>query len=119
MTTPSAILGCHLGDTPATIRAMSVTPIMDNVLEALYHAVETGAPAPPGYVCIPEIHVSAITWRILGDEFEFSDSVACNTPKEPGVLGYLNGYEIKPLKYGQGWTIIYREIETPPEDRMI
>ncbi len=131
MTTRTAISGCHPGDTPATMRAMSVTPITDNIREALNHAIHANMESNPGWMCVPEIHVSQITWKILKGEFMSMGSVLSGEHSaafsgepsakliEEGVLGYLGGYSIKPLKYGQGWTIIYRETETTDKKRMI
>ncbi len=123
MTTRTTFLGCHTGNTPATMRAMSTTPIMDNIHEALNHAVHAVMDTDPGWIRVPEIHVSKITWTILEREFMTNKNmVSAKPPMMPlddDILGYLGGYPIKRLKYGQGWTIIYRETEITDRKRMI
>jgi hypothetical protein len=72
---------------------------------------------------VPEIHVSRVTWEMLEDEYKLNSTMSGGKPPikplEEGVLGYFKGYPIKPLRYGQGWTIIYRETETQDKKRMI
>lgn len=122
MNTRTIILGCHTLDRSATMLAMSVTPIMDNIHQALEHAIHANMESDPGWICVPEIHVSQITWKILEDEFMLNGVVSGGKPPvkplEEGVLGYFKGYCIKPLKYGQGWTIIYRETAAADKERM-
>lgn len=104
------------------MRAMSATPIMDNIHQALEHAIHAKMDSDPGWICVPEIHVSQITWKILKGEFQLNGSIeGGNPPSEPldeDILGYFKGYAIKRLKYGQGWTIIYRETATADKERM-
>ncbi len=122
MSTRVDISGCLLSDPPATMQAMSTTPIMDNIHEALHHAVHARMETDPGWICVPEIHVSQITWAILENEFIANGNVVSDKPPmmplDDDILGYLGGYPIKRLKYGQGWTIIYRETETTDRKRM-
>jgi hypothetical protein len=100
------------------MRAMSTTPITDGIHQALDHAVQAEMDVDEGWMCVPEIHVSQITWKILSDEFLQYEQKPVERPREEGVLGYFRGYPIKPLKYGQGWTIIYRETQTTDKKRM-
>ncbi len=122
MSIRTAILGCRPCNPPATMQAMSTTPIMDNIHEALNHAVHARMDTDPGWICVPEIHVSKITWAILENEFMVNGNVVTDKPPmmplDDDILGYLSGYPIKRLKYGQGWTIIYRETETIDKKRM-
>lgn len=120
MNTRTAILGCHPPNAPATMQAMSVTPVIDSIRMALDHAIETDMEADLGWMCVPEIHVSKVTWKILEDEFMLGAGSPWppKKPTEEGVLGYFKGYSIKAMKYGQGWTIIYRETRTTDRKRM-
>ncbi len=120
MSTRAVILGCLPSNPPATMWAMSTTPIMDNIHLALDHAIHAKMDPEPGWICVPEIHVSQLTWAILVNEFILISSCGEQPVKslEEGILGYFKGYPIKPLKYGQGWTIIYRETETTDKKRM-
>jgi hypothetical protein len=78
------------------MRAMSTTPITDGIHQALNHAVEAEMDVDEGWI----------------------SSKPAERPLEDGVLGYIRGYPVKPLKYGQGWTIIYRETQTTDKKRM-
>ncbi len=122
MSTHAVILGCRPRNPPATMQAMSTTPIMDNIHVALDHAIHAKMNPEPGWICVPEIHVSQITWKILQNEFIMNGNMVADKPPmmplDDDILGYFGGYPIKRLKYGQGWTIIYRETETTNKKRM-